>query len=73
MARGLVDLLRSPTRPSCPAAIAEALGLVHRSGSLIDKIAAFLEAHELLLVLDNCEHLIAAGAQLVDKGVSGAA
>ena len=50
-----------------PAAVAEALGLVDRGGRPVDAIADFLDTHELLLILDNCEHLIAACAQFVEQ------
>ena len=50
-----------------PQAVASALGVRDRAGrSLLDSLAAYLAPREILLVLDNCEHLIAAAAELAD-------
>jgi predicted ATPase/DNA-binding XRE family transcriptional regulator len=48
-------------------AIAAALG-VHESGSmpLLESVTIFLHGRTLLLVLDNCEHLLDAGTLVVD-------
>ena len=67
MALWLVELAPLTDPTLVPAAIAGSLGLVDRRGSLVDTLATFLEAHELLLVLDNCEHLIAACARIVEE------
>jgi predicted ATPase len=49
-------------------AVAEALDLrALRGEAVIDALHAELEPLELLLVLDNCEHLIGAAAALVDS------
>jgi non-specific serine/threonine protein kinase len=49
-----------------PGAVAEAVGLRDlQTRSLIDTLAAYLERKQLLLVLDNCDHLIDSCAQLV--------
>jgi predicted ATPase/DNA-binding CsgD family transcriptional regulator len=48
-----------------PAAVATALGLQHNGrGPVIEAVAEVLAARQVLLVLDNCEHLIDAVAQL---------
>jgi non-specific serine/threonine protein kinase len=49
-----------------PGAVATALGL-QESGeiTLEDTLVAFLHTKQLLLILDNCEHLVDASAQLV--------
>jgi predicted ATPase/class 3 adenylate cyclase len=45
--------------------VASALHIQERTGhAVVDTISAFLQGHDLLLVLDNCEHLIAACAEL---------
>jgi predicted ATPase len=56
-----------------PSAVAEALDLrALRGGAVVDALLAELEPCELLLVLDNCEHLIGAAAALVDSLLRGA-
>jgi predicted ATPase len=41
-----------------PAAVAAALGIQHSGGPVMEAIAEMLAARQVLLVLDNCEHLI---------------
>ncbi len=49
------------------AAVASALGLVEDPGCrLVDTICAYLGPRRMVLVLDNCEHLITPVARLVD-------
>ena len=51
-----------------PKAVAEALGVVERSREpLSDTLAEVLRDRHLLLILDNCEHLLEASARLVDR------
>jgi predicted ATPase len=51
-----------------PGAVAEALDLqALRGEAVVDALHAELEPLELLLVLDNCEHLIGAAAALADS------
>lgn len=48
-----------------PDAVAKALGIQTRPGQTpIHALAAFLESRKVLLILDNCEHLLDACAQL---------
>jgi predicted ATPase/DNA-binding winged helix-turn-helix (wHTH) protein len=48
-------------------AVAGVLGLpVHGERPAMDAIAAFLRSRRVLLILDNCEHVIAAAASLAD-------
>ena len=48
--------------------VATALGVrEHFSGSLADAVPAHIGGRELLLVLDNCEHLLDASARLVER------
>jgi predicted ATPase/DNA-binding CsgD family transcriptional regulator len=47
-----------------PAAVAAALGMQHTGGPAMQALAEALAARQVLLVLDNCEHLIDAVAGL---------
>jgi non-specific serine/threonine protein kinase len=48
-------------------AVAAVFGLpVHEGRPATDAIAAFLRSRRVLLILDNCEHVIAAAARLAD-------
>jgi predicted ATPase/DNA-binding XRE family transcriptional regulator len=50
-----------------PQAVAAALGVSARPGeSVTDSLRQHLQAGRVLLMLDNCEHIVAACAQLVD-------
>jgi predicted ATPase/DNA-binding CsgD family transcriptional regulator len=63
----LVALAPLSEEPLVPNAVAEALGVPERPQEpLTDTLADVLAESELLLVLDNCEHLIEASARLVD-------
>jgi predicted ATPase/class 3 adenylate cyclase len=48
-----------------PATIAQALGVTLGSGDPIAQLVAALKSKRMLLVLDNCEHLIDAAARVV--------
>ena len=55
-----------------PDAVATALGVTPAPNApLTESIAAALSGQRLLLVLDNCEHVLAAAADLVDTILSG--
>jgi predicted ATPase/tetratricopeptide (TPR) repeat protein len=63
----LVELDAVGEGAEVPDAVAEALDLrALPGGALVDAIAADLAPRELLLVLDNCEHVIGSSAALVD-------
>ena len=65
---GWVDLgsLQAPTM--VPTAVAAAVGVRERSSQdLVDTLADHLGEHRLLLVMDNCEHLVDACAQLASS------
>lgn len=50
-----------------PQQVASSLGISEQPGrSFIDTLSEALKTRKLLLILDNCEHLIAACAQLVE-------
>jgi predicted ATPase len=64
----LVELAPLSEEALVPKAVAEALGIPERSAEpLSDTLADVLRGRELLLVLDNCEHLLETTARLVDK------
>ena len=49
-----------------PVAVARALGLPDQPGrSTMDTLLRFVRDRQLLMVLDNCEHLLDASAELV--------
>jgi non-specific serine/threonine protein kinase len=63
----LVELAPLSDPMLVPQAVANVLGVREQPGRpLADSIADWLRAHRLLLLLDNCEHLIGAAASLVD-------
>jgi predicted ATPase len=67
----LVDLAPVQAPHLVPYAVAAVLGRRERTGeALLDTLVAYLRARELLLVLDNCEHLIDACAGLVEQVLS---
>ncbi len=54
-----------------PQAVATALGVREQSGRpLLETLTDFLRAKQLLLLLDNCEHLVDACAQLAEQLLS---
>ena len=64
----LVELAPLSEGVLVPKAVAEALEVPERSGEpLIDTLAQVLRSQALLLLLDNCEHLLDASSRLVDK------
>jgi non-specific serine/threonine protein kinase len=63
----LVELAGLSVPGLVPQAIATALGLPERQGqSLLDSLIEHLAPRSLLLLLDTCEHLVAACAHLAD-------
>jgi non-specific serine/threonine protein kinase len=67
-----LDQLRDPALVA--QAVAEALGLQDRAGyAPAAALAEFLAGRQLLLVLDNCEHLVDAIAKLADQLLRAAA
>jgi non-specific serine/threonine protein kinase len=62
-----VDLVPLTDEALLPQAIAQVLGVRESpTQSLIQSVESFLREKQLLLVLDNCEHLISACAQLAE-------
>jgi predicted ATPase/DNA-binding NarL/FixJ family response regulator len=63
----LVELASLSEEALVPKAVAEALEVPERpQESLADMLVEVLGTRQLLLVLDNCEHIIEAAAELVD-------
>jgi predicted ATPase/DNA-binding SARP family transcriptional activator/DNA-binding CsgD family transcriptional regulator len=63
----LVELAPLSEGKLVPQAVADALSVAEQSGrSLADALVDALHEKKLLLVLDNCEHLVDAAAQLAD-------
>ena len=57
-----------------PTSVAQVLGVQERAGTpLVDTLCAHLKARQLLLILDNCEHLLDACATLADAVLRSAA
>ena len=64
----LVELAPLSEEVLVPKAVAEALKVPERPAEpLVETLVEFLRNRELLLILDNCEHLLEAAARLVDK------
>jgi predicted ATPase/DNA-binding CsgD family transcriptional regulator/Tfp pilus assembly protein PilF len=64
----LVELAPLSEEVLVPKAVAEALKVPERPQEpLLGTLAEVLRDRQLLLILDNCEHLLGATAQLVDK------
>ncbi len=61
-----VDLTGVGSGDQVPAAIADAMGL-QGIGGVEDQVLEFLGARQVLLILDNCEHLVDDVAEFVDQ------
>jgi predicted ATPase/class 3 adenylate cyclase len=64
-----VDLASLDDPMLVPSAIAEVFNVADEGGSqrLIERVGATLKAKRLLIVLDNCEHVISAAADAADR------
>lgn len=63
----LVELAPLADPSLVPAAVASVLGVQEQPGQpILDSLSRYLRTKQLLLVLDNCEHLIDASAQFAD-------
>ena len=62
-----VEFARLTDAALVPQAVAKVLNVVEQSGmSLMDTLLDLLSDRQILLVLDNCEHLLGACAQLIE-------
>jgi predicted ATPase/DNA-binding SARP family transcriptional activator len=63
----LVELAPLVESTQVPRAVADVLSVVESSGRpLVEAIASYINGRNVLLILDDCEHLIDATAHLVD-------
>lgn len=69
----IVDLAAVTDDTMVPTAIADAIGLQSGATGSIEGLIAALATHRLLIVLDNCEHLIDAVAAAADRLLRGCA
>ena len=68
-----VDLAPITDPELVPVAVARALGLPDQPGrSTMDTLLRFVRDRQMLVVLDNCEHLLDASADLVVALLGGA-
>ena len=67
-----VDLALVADPHLVPGAVAEALGLSVVSSDPTSSLVLYLRDRRVLLVLDNCEHVVAAAAVLVERLLMGA-
>ncbi len=61
-----VDLARVAHEEEVPMAVCQAVGLDLGTGDVTDQLVGFCRDKQLLLVLDNCEHVVEAAADLAD-------
>ena len=62
-----VDLTSVMNEPDVPASIAAALGLTLGTGDVTGQVVHFLADKAALVILDNCEHLVDACADFVER------
>jgi predicted ATPase/DNA-binding winged helix-turn-helix (wHTH) protein len=67
----LIDLSKIAEPSLVPTALASALGLQVRSDDPIPDLLVGLKGKQMLLVLDNCEHVIDAAAKLASEILRG--
>ena len=67
-----IDLAALTDPQLVPTAVASALGLVVRTSDPLDSLLTFIDHKKMLLVLDNCEHVIDIAAPLAEHVVSKA-
>ena len=69
----LVDLAPLGDPRLVPSAVATGLGLDIGTGDLLHSLVAHLKDNRMLLLFDNCEHLIEAAANLVGRAAQRSA
>ena len=67
-----VDLAPLGDPQFVPSAVASALGLAIHSDDVVAGLTAYLQDKQMLIVLDNCEHVIEATAFLAERILSSA-
>lgn len=68
-----VDLTQVSEPVAVPGMVAAALGLADKGIRPVDRLAVYLSGRRALLVLDNCEHVVDACAQLAQQLLSATA
>lgn len=68
----LVDLTTISDPSLAPIALASAIGVELPCGDLIPRFISFLRDKQMLLVLDNCEHVIEGAASMALRALKGA-
>jgi DNA-binding winged helix-turn-helix (wHTH) protein len=68
----LIDLAALTDPQLVPTAVASALGLMVQTQDPLVGLLTFIGARKILLVLDNCEHVIGVAAALAERVVSEA-
>jgi predicted ATPase/DNA-binding CsgD family transcriptional regulator len=64
----LVELAPVTAGEHVPRALADALAVVQQSGESVPQaLVRYLQPRQVLVVLDNCEHVVAAAAQLAEQ------
>jgi len=64
----LVELAPVRDPGSVPDAIANALGIASQAGTpVMDAVAEAVASRRLLIVLDNCEHVLAAAGEAIER------
>jgi predicted ATPase/DNA-binding SARP family transcriptional activator len=63
----LAPIANTAAEVDVPRAVLAAMGVQDSGGELVDQLAGALQARQVLLVLDNCEHLIDTVAVLADR------
>ena len=67
-----VDLAPLSDAGQVPMALASALGVTASGESVVESLLAWLQARRMLIVVDNCEHLLDAATLLIDRMLRGA-
>src|SRR4051812_29550201 len=67
-----VDLAPLTDPPLVPSALASVLGVAMRSDNPYPALTSFLRDREMLLLFDNCEHVLLAAAALTEELLKGA-
>jgi predicted ATPase/DNA-binding winged helix-turn-helix (wHTH) protein len=69
----LVDLASLRDPGLVPSAVAKAMGLAANSAKMLSRVCEYLRHREMLIVLDNCEHVIDAAAACASSVLTSAA
>jgi len=68
----LVELGAINDAESVPGAVAAAMGIKETAGrALFETLVAYLKSRRVLVILDNCEHVIGAAAKVADAFLHG--